>query len=555
MCIFSRYNLLILKRILSLLLLVFSLAILAVAQEGGAQSKTLLVLPFENASKAPGLEWIGEGFAEVLSDRMASPSLYAIARQDRVYAFERSSIPTTVRPSRASLFRIGEQMDADYMVLGSYNFDGQTFTATAQLLDVKRLHMSQEITESGPLVQLFRIQGALAWDLLRVVDPRFSISREQFMATSPSIRLDAFENYIRGVVATGRQERITKFREALRLNPQYTMAMMQLGKTYFGARDYQNAAATFSGVPKTDDEAREANFYAGLSYYYLGDFEKAATAFSYLAERFPLTEVYNNLGVVEARRSRKDALDFFQKAADADPADADYRFNLALALYRSGDSAGAVRELHQCLKLRSTDAEAKSLLDQISATATAAALPTPAASAIAQTAQPARARLPYERVKRNYDESGFRQLALEIQNATELRLAQADPKDHAAYHVEHGQDLLSHGFIAEATPELREAVELDPRNPAGHAALAEALESQNDLAGARSEAETALKVNPIAQAFVVLARLDLRDNKLESAAQFVDRALAADPTNATALELKRTIAAKLAERTQPPPQP
>lgn len=544
------------KRILTLLLLVSSFAVLAAAQvssEAGAQSKTLLVLPFENASKAPGLEWIGEGFAEVLSDRMASPLLYSIARQDRVYAFERSSIPTTVRPSRASLFRIGEQMDADYMVLGSYNFDGQTFTATAQLLDVKRLHLSQEITESGPLVQLFSIQDALAWDLLRLVDPRFNTQREQFLASSPSIRLDAFENYIRGVVATNRQEKIKKFREALRLNPQYTMAKMQLGKTYFGAREYQNAAATFASVPKTDDEAREANFYAGLSYYYLPDYEKAATAFSYLAERFPLTEVYNNLGVVEARRGRKDALDFFQKASDADPSDADYRFNLALALYRSGDSTGAVRELRQCVKVRPDDAEAKSLLDQISATATAAGLPTPAAGVIAQATQPTRARLPYERIKRNYDESGFRQLALEIQNATELRLAQADPKDHAAYHVEHGQDLLSHGFTTEASQELREAVQLDPRNVGGHAALAEALETQNELAGARAEAEAALKLHPTAQAFVVLARLDLRDNKLESAAQYVERALAADPANAAALELKRTIAAKLAERKQPLP--
>lgn len=533
----------------------FSLATFVAAQEAGAQSKTLLVLPFENASKAPGLEWIGEGFAEVLSDRMASPSLYAIARQDRVYAFERSSIPATIRPSRASLFRIGEQMDADYMVLGSYNFDGQTFTATAQLLDVKRLHMSREITESGPLVQLFRIQDALAWDLLRVVDPRFASSREMFLANSPSIRLDAFENYIRGVVSGSRQEKIKKFREALRLNPRYTMAMMQLGKTFFAVRDYQNAASTFSNVPRSEDEAREANFYAGLSYYYLGDFEKAATAFSYLAERFPLTEVYNNLGVVEARRGRRDALDFFQKAADADPADGDYRFNLALALYRSGDSAGAVRELRQCVKVRPDDAEAKSLLDQISASATAAALPTPAAGAIAQTAQPTRARMPYERIKRNYDESGFRQLALEIQNATELRLSQADPKEHAAYHVEHGQDLLSHGFTTEASHELHEAVQLDPRNGAGHAALAEALETQNDLAGARSEADAALKLHPNAQAFVVLARLDLRDNKLESAAQYVGRALAVDPANAAALELKRTIAAKLAERTQPLQQP
>ncbi|HET8667685.1 MAG TPA: hypothetical protein VFM10_06870, partial [Terriglobales bacterium] len=227
------------KRIISVLLLLFLIAGLACAQNGfssapepGAQSKTVLVLPFENASKAPGLDWIGEAFVEVLADRIASAAVYAIARQDRVYAFDRAGIPANLRPSRATLFRVGEQMDADYMVLGSYNFDGQTFTATAQLLDVKRLRLLPDRSESGPLMQLLQIQHALAWDLIPELDPTFRTSREQFMSASPAIRLDAFENYIRGVVATSRPEKIQKFKEAVRINPQYTMAIMQLGKTY-----------------------------------------------------------------------------------------------------------------------------------------------------------------------------------------------------------------------------------------------------------------------------------------------------------------------------------
>lgn len=506
-----------------------------------AQSKTLLVLPFENASKAPGLDWIGEAFVEVLADRMASSSLYAIARQDRNYAFDRAGVPANLHPSRATLFRIGEQMDADYMVLGSYTFDGQTFSSKAQLLDVKGLHLSPEMSESGPLVKLIEIQNALAWDVLRTIDPKFATPKQQFLAASPAIRLDAFENYIRGVVTTLRPEKIKKFREAIRLNPQYTMAIMQLGKTYFAARDYDSAAQWFARVPKEDDQAREANFYAGLSYYYAGQFDKAATAFSFLAERFPLTEVYNNLGVAEARRGRKDAAEFFRKAVDADPSDPDYRFNLGLTLYRNGDAASAAQELREALSLRPNDAEARTLLDQVSGSG---------AQVAAQNQQSGR-RLPYERVKRNYDESSFRQLALEIQNATELRLANSDPKTHAAYHVEHGRDLLNHGFTTEAGQELREAVQLDPASADAHAALAELLETNNDLAGARSEAEASIRLKPSPEAFVVLAKADLRDNKLDWAAKNADRALALDPNNGAATEIKRTIAAKLAEGTQP----
>jgi uncharacterized protein HemY len=51
-----------------------------------------------------------------------------------------------------------------------------------------------------------------------------------------------------------------------------------------------------------------------------------------------------------------------------------------------------------------------------------------------------------------------------------------------------------------------------------------------------------LKLQPTAEAYLVMARLDLAENKSASAAQNVDHALAPDPTNAAAVALKRDIA-------------
>ena len=85
-----------------------------------------------------------------------------------------------------------------------------------------------------------------------------------------------------------------------------------------------------------------------MSEYYRGSLDRAYTAFSYLATRLPLTEVYNNLGVVDARRGRRTAaVEYFSKAVAADPNDSDYRFNLALALFKNGDTAGAARQLRE----------------------------------------------------------------------------------------------------------------------------------------------------------------------------------------------------------------
>lgn len=105
-------------------MLVVALLLSSIAAASTTASQTLVVLPFENTSKAPGLEWIGEAFPEVLGQGLGSASLYVIAREERLYAFDRIGIPASLRPSRATLFRTAEQMDVDYMVVGNYNFDG-----------------------------------------------------------------------------------------------------------------------------------------------------------------------------------------------------------------------------------------------------------------------------------------------------------------------------------------------------------------------------------------------------------------------------------------------
>lgn len=534
------YNRGVLNRIFPIFALICAFVATAAGQartSPAPAAQTIVVLPFENESKAPGLEWISESFPEVLGQRLASAALYVVSREDRMYAFDRAGIPTNLHLSRATLYRIAEQMDADYVVLGSYNYDGQTFSTTAQLLDMKRLKLSPELKEQGALIKILEIQNALAWDVLRQVRPEAAGPREAFMAGAPAVRLDAFENYIRGVVATAQPLKIKHFREAIRLAPDYVMAEFALGRTYFEGRDYEQAITWLGKVPRGSAPAHEANFYLGLAAYYHGEYDKAETAFNYLASRLPLTEVYNNLGVVAARRGKRSALDYFHKAVDADPSDPDYHFNLALALYRAGDPAAAARQLRETLNLKASDAEAKSLLEAIASNGV---------SRFQASSNPA-VRLPMERIKRNYDETSLQQLALEIENAAEARLTTTDPKTHAAFHVDRGREFLAQGFNAEAERSFREAIQLDPGNAGAHAGLARVLEANNDADGARKEAESALRLQPSADAYLVLARSAMKANQPAGAAHYLDLALTLEPNNSAALALKHSIAEKAPE--------
>ena len=180
--------------------------------------------------------------------------------------------------------------------------------------------------------------------------------------------------------------------------------------------------AGLARIPNDDTNANEAQFYLGLATFYGGHMEKADSAFHALAARLPLTEVLNNLGVIAARRGQKTPATTSKKL---------YRpilTNLTIvSIWRLSYIAKAiVPELRascaSCLRFTRTP-KLRAFLR-----------PSP------PVAQPAH--LPLQRIKRNYDESTFRQLALEIDNSNEERLAKSDPSSHAAFHLHHGQELL-----------------------------------------------------------------------------------------------------------------
>jgi tetratricopeptide (TPR) repeat protein len=506
-------------------------------------ARTMIVIPFENLSPTPGLEWLGESFPEAFHEQLNSPVLYVASREERLRACDRQGIPSGVHPSRATLYRLAEQMDVDYAVLGSYKYDGAHLAATAQLLDMRAQKLLPAATESGALADLGNLQSALAWDLLRQIRSDFSESKEKYIASLAPVRLDAQENYVRGMLAAPADEKVQHYREAARLNPDYAQAWLELGKTYYAERDYEPAISALSQIKPSATVAREANFYLGLAAYAHGDFAKSDSAFEFVAARLPLAEVYNNLGVVAARRNQKKAADYFARAIQDDPSDADYHFNLGVTLSQTGDRSGAARELRAALDHRPNDTDARMLLDSIA----------PPAGSIVPASSSSKA--PIERIKYNYEEDTFRQMTTQMGSWAEQRFAQSDPHTHARYHIELGKELLAHGFTADAEAEFRHAAAVDPSSTAPLTALADDYDARGDLAGARAEAEAVLRIRESAEAYLILARLDLKENKTEAAAQNINRALQLEPGNSTGQDLKRTLAAKLAEKAQPLSQP
>ena len=530
-----------LRSSLRLVLAIIFLTLPAIAQKSadtpGNGGRVVLVLPFENRSGQPTLSWIGDSFPDTLDQRLNSSGFLTISRDDRLYALDHLGYPLDFKPTRATSIRIAQTLDANFVVIGSFNVANNRISVQAQILNINGLSMSTPLEDSAELNRLFDVQNALAWKIARQLDPKFNVAQQTFLAAPGQVKLSAFESYIRGVTASTPQERINHLQTAVQEAPTYTAALLALGKTQYTERDYDHAAATLQKIPTNDPRALEANFYLGLARFNSAHYSDAEAAFAFVATRLPLPEVINNEAVALSRQGR-DATPLFQRASTSDPNDPDYHYNLAVSLLRHGDFAGAEREIDTCLKLRATDNEAAELKTRISQGRKLT--PTPAKS----TADGNAPIEPVERIRRTYSEASFRQAAFQLDQMRALRMATLTPADQASQYTQLGRDYLAQGLIPEAEQQFQSALAAEPSAYQAHTGLAQVREQSGNLDEARTEAQTSIKLHPSADAYLVLARIDLHDNQTAASASDVSNALKLEPKNSAAHGMKQALASR-----------
>ena len=507
-----------------------------------AHGQLLLALPFENAGANASVDWIGGAFPEILNQRFLSAGFLPINRADRAYALDHLGLPADFQPTRASTLRLAQSLDADSVILGSYQVDGTRITATARILDIAQLRESAPIVEAAELDRLPDVINALAWRITRQLDPSYPVAEQTFVAADADLRLDAFEDYVRGLVQGSAEDRTRHLRDAVRLDPAYGQAWLALGDASFAAQDYDQAAIAYGHLTRNDPDALQADFYRGLAYFYTGKYLPAEDAFAFVSTRLPLPEVVNNQGVATARRG-KDGAPLFQQAIAGDPKDADYHFNLALAYARRGDSANALKEAAAALALRPSDSEIQGFANNLHSPGY---LPTPAAAptGAAPASGAVNANLPLERIKRTYDEAAFRQAAFELEQMETLRAATEPVAKQLTALLAEGNRYLNAGLLVESEREYNRALALSPQSAEAYCGLARIRERTGDREAARGLAMRSLQAHDNPAAHLVLARLALLTNQVPVAASEVSAALRIDAANAEARGLRQAVTAR-----------
>ncbi len=371
-----------------------------------AFGQAVVVLPFFNQSGSADLDWIGESVAETIRETLDSEGILTLDRESREEAYRRLALRPYVQLTHASVIKLGETVDAERIVYGSFQVMNVTEKASADLdgrleisarvIDRGKLEQSPEETASGALQDLDVVQENLAWQVLRCLADPQRVALEQPRRGRKPVRLDALESYIRGLLATSVDQKHRYFTQAARLDAGFSEPCFQLGRLQWGNKDYRVAAGWFERVKADAANYLESQFYLGLSRYNLGEYDKAQEALQHVVTSLPLNEAWNDLGAAQSRRDLQEAVESFRKAVEGDPNDPAYRFNLGYALWKRGEFGAAAEEMRTVLRMSPEDPQATLVLgrclNKTPARRTETALED------------------FERIKTNYEEMAYRQL-------------------------------------------------------------------------------------------------------------------------------------------------
>jgi len=498
----------------------------------------ILVVPFETPRDGRTY-WLGEAAAQVMTDEINARGLGAITRVARERAYEQLHLPPHTVLSRATVIKMGELVGAVQIIVGDVRVEGDVLTVQARPIRIDVGRAEPEVVERGRLGDLFTVVQKAARRLVPG-------GAEPPAVPSPS--LQAFEPYVKGLIAEQPATQASFFEAALKADPAYHRARLALWDVRNAQGDHTAALAAARAVPAGAPESRAARFRATVSLVGLKQYDEAYALLNQLQGASPDAAVMNNLGIVQLHRTSTPETGkpvyYFTKAAEIDPDNPDVLFNLGYGYALDKDPQGAIYWLREALRRDPVDADAHivlaSALDAAGNAVEAAREREIAVQLSSRYADPAAKRDPLprglERLSPDIDAPGRRGVSQMIATT-----AQRDQEDIAQFHLERARRLYQAEQDREAMSELQRVVFLSPYEAEAHLLI-----GRIHLRGGRPhEALDALKISlwskDTAAAHAALGEAYLRLKDPDAARAEAQKALALDPASNEAKGLIRKI--------------
>lgn len=248
---------------------------------------TLSVLTFNNLTGNPDNDWVAEGFAEALTQKLSAIDNLRLGDRRQIAAAARVHKIDQRLLDQRNTSELKKITGSDYVIFGAIQSAGAVnnpaapLRATARLVEVRTGRISRAILIDGRIADFFALQTRLARGFADLMGLRRSVAEERGMEYAGTTSLEAYRLYLQGLAALDRQEyqpAIDNFAAACAAHPGilYADAHYALGTAYLQSGRQKELLAVY----KKDAAQLSAVFFnLGAACEKAGDLEKALKAY------------------------------------------------------------------------------------------------------------------------------------------------------------------------------------------------------------------------------------------------------------------------------------
>ena len=311
----------------------------------GTAIELVAVLPFANATGDPAIEYMSDGIAECLINKLSSLKGLRVISRTSAFAFKGKGMEPA---------EIGRRLGVDALILGSLAQRGPSLAITAELVRVGDATQLWGERYARQADDLMKVEGEIAATIARTLRRKLSGAETSRLARAETSDPEAYRLYLRGRgFLCGNQQEMDKgvdcFQQAVARSPDYAMAHAGLAEAYttqayLRAFDRNEsvgkARAAVTRALELDPDLAEAHTALGLvRFYFEWDWAGADAEFRRALELNPgsqaVNEEYGHFLIVMSRFG--EGLARTREAVRLDPLSVGPVHNLAIAAMVRGD--------------------------------------------------------------------------------------------------------------------------------------------------------------------------------------------------------------------------
>jgi len=335
-------------------------------------TRSIAVLPFENATGDPANDYISDGMSESLISRIASSTNIRTVPRSATFAY---------RDKELDARTVGSELGVDSVVTGTLQKQADDYVLKLDMTGVADGKSLLSISLVEKPDRIFALQDAMYARITNVVD--LQIASAGVATKSYTENNEAFQLYLKGEYSrqkgtpAGTAESIDYYKQAIGLDPNYPLAYQGLSLAYRSSPAY-GAMTPQEAFPMAKEAAQKAlsldpslatayGSLASIKATYDWDFPGAEQEYKHAIQLSPnnaeLHYSYGNFLVAMGRTD--EALVELRNAVQIDPSSMNIQTNIGWALYIAGRMDEASAQLRQVIQRDPTFARAHLNLGEI----------------------------------------------------------------------------------------------------------------------------------------------------------------------------------------------